>query len=115
MIALLPEGEKFAQGSLALIHELAGHLAEITGMDEVTTQPLAGAHGEMTGIMVTAAYHKAKGNKKKYVIVPDSSHGTNPASAAMVGYEIVTIPTAPYGDMELDAYRAAMNGRWRRS
>jgi glycine dehydrogenase subunit 2 len=85
-------------------------LAEITGMDEVTTQPLAGAHGEMTGMLLIAAYHRAKGNKKKYVIVPDSSHGTNPASAAMVGYEIVTIPTAPYGDMDLDAYRAALNG-----
>ena len=79
-------------------------------MDEVTTQPLAGAHGEMTGIMVIAAYHKARGEQRKYVIVPDSSHGTNPASAAMAGYEIITIPTAPYGDMDLDAYRAAMNG-----
>jgi glycine dehydrogenase subunit 2 len=84
---------------------------EITGMDEVTTQPLAGAHGEMTGIMVIAAYHKARGENRKYVIVPDSSHGTNPASAAMAGYEIITIPTAPYGDMDLDAYRAAMNGQ----
>ena len=79
-------------------------------MDEVSCQPLAGAHGEMTGIMLIAAYHRAKGNRKKYVIVPDSSHGTNPASAAMVGYEIITIPTAPYGDMDLDAFRAAMNG-----
>ncbi len=64
----------------------------------------------MTGIMLIAAYHKAKGNRKKYVIVPDSSHGTNPASAAMVGYQIVTIPTAPYGDMDLDAFKAALNG-----
>jgi glycine dehydrogenase subunit 2 len=110
MTALLPGGEKFAQGSLALLHGLAGHLAEITGMDEVTTQPLAGAHGEMTGIMLIAAYHRARGNRKKYVIVPDSSHGTNPASAAMVGYEIVTIPTAPYGDMDIELFRQAMNG-----
>jgi glycine dehydrogenase subunit 2 len=108
MTALLPGGEKFAQGSLAMLHELAGGLAEITGMDEVTCQPLAGAHGEMTGIMLIAAYHRAKGNKKRYVIVPDSSHGTNPASAAMVGYEIITIPTAPYGDMDLEAFRAAL-------
>jgi glycine cleavage system P protein (glycine dehydrogenase) subunit 2 len=110
MTPLLPTGEKFAQGSLGLLYDLGRMLAEITGMDEVTTQPLAGAHGEMTGIMLIAAYHKAKGNKKKYVVVPDSSHGTNPASAAMVGYEIVTVPTAPYGDMDLDAFRAAMNG-----
>jgi glycine dehydrogenase subunit 2 len=109
MTALLPGGESLAQGALAMLLNLAESLAEITGMDEVTTQPMAGAQGEMAGIMMIAAYHKAKGNKKKYVIVPDSSHGTNPASAAMVGYEIVTIPTAPYGDMDLDAFRAAMN------
>ncbi|MSM40397.1 MAG: aminotransferase class V-fold PLP-dependent enzyme [Geobacter sp.] len=105
---LLPGGELHAQGGLAMLHQMGGFLAEITGMDEVTCQPLAGAHGEMTGIMLIAAYHKAKGNRKKYVIVPDSSHGTNPASAAMVGYEIITIPTAPYGDMDLDAFRAAL-------
>jgi glycine dehydrogenase subunit 2 len=110
VLALLPGGEKLVQGPLSLIHGLEQQLAEITGMDEVTTQPLAGAHGEMTGIMVIAAYHRARGEKRKYVIVPDSSHGTNPASAAMAGYEIITIPTAPYGDMDLDAYRAAMNG-----
>ncbi len=109
MTALLPGGEKLTQGSLGLLHELGSLLAEITGMDEVTTQPLAGAHGEMTGMLLVAAYHHAKGNRKKYVIVPDSSHGTNPASAAMVGYEIVTIPTAPYGDMDLDAFKAALN------
>ena len=110
MTALLPGGETSCQGSLAMLHELGELLAEITGMDEVTTQPLAGAHGEMTGIMLIAAYHRAKGNRKKYVVVPDSSHGTNPASAAMVGYEIITIPTAPYGDMDLDAFKTAMNG-----
>ena len=110
MTALLPGGESSSQGALGLLFELGGLLAEITGMDEVSCQPLAGAHGEMTGIMLIAAYHRAKGNRKKYVIVPDSSHGTNPASAAMVGYEIITIPTAPYGDMDLDAFRAAMNG-----
>jgi len=71
---------------------------------------LAGAHGEMTGMLLVAAYHKAKGNKKKYVVVPDSSHGTNPASAAMVGYEIITIPTAAYGDMDLELFKQAMNG-----
>ena len=108
MTALLPGGETLSQGSLALLHGLSGQLAEITGMDEVTCQPLAGAHGEMTGIMLIAAYHRARGNRKRYVIVPDSSHGTNPASAAMVGYEIITIPTAPYGDMDLDAFRAAL-------
>jgi glycine dehydrogenase subunit 2 len=109
MIALLPCGEKFVQGSLGVIYELGRLLCEITGMDDVTTQPLAGAHGEMTGLMIIHAYHKAKGNGKRSVIVPDSSHGTNPASAAMMGYEIITIPTAPYGDMDLDLFKKAMN------
>jgi glycine dehydrogenase subunit 2 len=109
MLALIPGGERLVQGPLSLIYALEEQLAEITGMDQVTTQPLAGAHGEMAGIMMIAAYHKARGDQRKFVIVPDSSHGTNPASAAMAGYEILTIPTAPYGDMDLDAYRAAMN------
>ncbi len=109
MLPLLPGGEPLTQGCLAMLHDLGSSLAEITGMDEVTTQPLAGAHGEMTGMLLIAAYHREKGNKKKYVIVPDSSHGTNPASAAMVGYEIITIPTAPYGDMDMDAFKAALS------
>ncbi len=109
LTALLPGGEELCQGALGLLYDLGQLLADITGMDEVTTQPLAGAHGEMTGMLLIAAYHKAKGNRKKYVVVPDSSHGTNPASAAMVGYEIITIPTAPYGDMDLELFRQAMN------
>ena len=110
LTALLPGGSDLCQGALGLLYDLGQMLADITGMDEVTTQPLAGAHGEMTGMLLIAAYHKAKGNQKKYVVVPDSSHGTNPASAAMVGYEIITIPTAPYGDMDLELYQKAMNG-----
>ncbi len=110
LTALLPGGDSLCQGSLGMLYDLAQMLADITGMDEVTTQPLAGAHGEMTGMLLVAAYHKAKGNRKKYVVVPDSSHGTNPASATMAGYEIITIPTAPYGDMDLDLFRQAMNG-----
>ncbi len=109
MTALLPNGATFCQGTLGMLFDLGQMLADITGMDEVTTQPLAGAHGEMTGIMLIAAYHKAKGNKKKYVLVPDSSHGTNPASAAMAGYEIITIPTASYGDMDIELFKQAMN------
>jgi len=110
LTALLPGGEALCQGNLGMLHSLGELLAEITGMDEVTTQPLAGAHGEMTGILLIAAYHAAKGNKakKKYVVVPDSSHGTNPASAAIAGYEIITIPTAPYGDMDIELFRQAM-------
>jgi len=109
MTAQLPGGERFVQGPLRLIYELGRLLAEITGMDEVTSQPLAGAHGEMTGLMIIHAWHESRGRRKRYIVVPDSSHGTNPASAAMMGYEIVTIPTAPYGDMDLDLFRKAMN------
>ena len=110
MTALLPGGVDFCQGTLGMLYDLGQLLADITGMDEVTTQPLAGAHGEMTGIMLVSAYHAAKGNKakKKYVVVPDSSHGTNPASAAMAGYEIITVPTASYGDMDLELFKKAM-------
>ena len=110
MTALLPGGVDLCQGTLGMLYDLGQLLAEITGMDEVTTQPLAGAHGEMTGIMLIAAYHAARGNKakKKYVVVPDSSHGTNPASAAIAGYEIITVPTAPYGDMDLELFKKAM-------
>ncbi len=110
MTALLPGGVELCQGTLGMLYDLGQMLADITGMDEVTTQPLAGAHGEMTGIMLIAAYHAARGNKakKKYVVVPDSSHGTNPASAAIAGYEIITVPTAPYGDMDLELFKKAM-------
>lgn len=111
MTALLPGGVDFCQGTLGMLYDLGQLLADITGMDEVTTQSLAGAHGEMTGIMLIAAYHAARGNKakKKYVVVPDSSHGTNPASAAIAGYEIITVPTAPYGDMDLELFKKAMS------
>jgi len=109
MTALLPGGVDFCQGNLGMLYDLGQMLADITGMDEVTTQPLAGAHGEMTGILLISAYHRAKGNKKKYVVVPDSSHGTNPASAAIAGYEIITVPTASYGDMDIELFKKAMN------
>ena len=109
MTALLPGGEEYCQGSLGLLYDLGQLLTDITGMDEVTTQPLAGAHGEMTGIMVITAWHRSQGNRKRYVVVPDSSHGTNPASAAMAGYEVITVPTSSSGDMELERFREAMN------
>ena len=96
------------QGSLEVLYNLKELLAEITGMEEVTTEPLAGAHGELTGIMLIARYHKEKGNKKKYVIVPDSSHGTNPASAAIAGYELISIPTAEDGCMDMEAYKSKL-------
>ncbi len=102
-------GESLVQGCLAVIKDLEGLIAEITGMDSVTTAPMAGAQGEMTGILLIGAYHKSKGNKKKYVIVPDSSHGTNPASAAMAGYEIVTVKSLENGEMDLEEFKKVLN------
>jgi len=102
-------GDKYITGTLTILQELEEHLCEISGMDAVTTQPLAGSHGEMLGIMLVAAYHKSKGSAKNKIIIPDTSHGTNPASAAMMGYEIITIPTAEYGDLDLDVFREKMD------
>jgi glycine dehydrogenase subunit 2 len=101
--------EGSVQGALEIIHNLSSQLAEITGMKGVTTQPYAGAHGELTGILLMAAYHKSKGNKKKYVIVPDEAHGTNPASAAMGGYSVISIPVDREGGMDVDLFREKMS------
>ncbi len=109
LLPLLPGGERQCQGSLGVIHELSRFLVEITGMDEFSCQPLAGAQGELAGIMMITAYHRSRGEDRRVVVVPDSSHGTNPATAAMVGCRVVTVPTAPYGDMDLDAFREAMS------
>ncbi|MDD5465442.1 MAG: aminomethyl-transferring glycine dehydrogenase subunit GcvPB [Candidatus Omnitrophica bacterium] len=105
---LLPQlsgGGMLAQGSLEVLYESEKLLCEITGMSAFTMQPLAGAHGELTGVMLIAAYHKNKGSRRKYVIVPDSSHGTNPSSAAIAGYEVVVIPTGSDGYMDLVEYK----------
>ncbi len=83
-------------------------MCEMTGFSDFTMQPLAGAHGELTGIMLMAAYHKSKGNsKKKYVIIPVSAHGTNPASAAVAGYETISIPSNKDGGMDLEQLKPA--------
>ncbi|MBI9078992.1 MAG: aminomethyl-transferring glycine dehydrogenase subunit GcvPB [Pseudodesulfovibrio sp.] len=79
------------QGALEVMYETERMLAEITGMDAYTMHPMAGAHGELTGVMLMAAYHRDHGNKKTKIIIPDSAHGTNPASATIAGYEIVSI------------------------
>ncbi|NDV17864.1 aminotransferase class V-fold PLP-dependent enzyme [Pseudodesulfovibrio sp. JC047] len=79
------------QGALEVMYETERLLAEITGMAAYTMHPMAGAHGELTGVMLIAAYHRDKGNKKTKIIIPDSAHGTNPASATIAGYDIVSI------------------------
>lgn len=105
LLPQLEDGGKLVQGALEVIFELEQWLCEITGMRRFTLQPLAGAHGELTGVMIMAAYHKAKGNKKKYIIVPDSAHGTNPATAAITGYEIVAVRSDERGGMDVQELR----------
>lgn len=100
-----------AQGVLELLFDLQEGLATVTGMDAVTLQPAAGAHGELTGLLMIRAYHQANGEheQRRIVIVPDAAHGTNPATATMVGYDVVEIPTGPNGEVDLDALRAALS------
>ncbi len=101
-----------AQGTLALLAELEAMLAEISGMDAVSLQPAAGAQGELTGILMVRAYHRARGDAQRTeVLVPDSAHGTNPATASMAGFRTITIPSAPDGGVDLDAFRAALGPR----
>src|SRR5437588_11832386 len=80
--------EKISQGALRIIKTLSDCLLEITGMDAITMQPAAGAHGELTGLLMVRAHHQSKGSPRKKVLSPDSAHGTNPATAAMVGYAV---------------------------
>jgi len=105
---LLPQlilGGTLTQGALEVIYNLEQALCEICGMHAFTAHPLAGAHGELAGIMLIAAYHKHKGNKKKYVLIPDSGHGTNPASAAIAGFEVKAIASDQNGVMDLGAFK----------
>lgn len=97
------------QGALEVVDMLETQLCEVTGMDAFTTTPQAGAHGEMLGVMMIEKYHESKGNKRKYIIVPDSSHGTNPATAAMVGYDVITIKSDENGAMDFDEFKAKMS------
>ena len=104
--------DALAQGSLQLLWELQEMLSEIGGMHATTLQPAAGAHGELTGILLIRAYHHARGDvDRDEVIVPDSSHGTNPATASMAGFKTVTVRSAPDGGVDLDALRAALGPR----
>lgn len=100
--------EHSVQGCLEVLKKSEEYLCEITGMDGMTFQPAAGAHGEFTGLMLIKAYHESRGDEKRTkIIVPDSAHGTNPASAAMAGYKVVSIASAPDGGVDLEALKAA--------
>jgi glycine dehydrogenase subunit 2 len=100
--------EESIQGALELLYLLQQDLAEVTGMDKVTVQPAAGAQGEWTGLMMIRAYHESRGEKRTKVIVPDSAHGTNPASASVAGFDTITVKSNERGLVDLDALRAVV-------
>ncbi len=99
--------EELSQGAMQILAILEQYLCECTGMDAITLQPAAGAHGEMTGILLIRKYLESKGNPRKKVLVPDSAHGTNPATAAMVGYDVVSVKSNDHGMIDLAALEAA--------
>lgn len=100
------QDESTVQGALELMYDLQEHLIEITGMDDVTLQPAAGAHGEWTALMMIRAFHEANGDHHRTkVIVPDSAHGTNPASATVAGFETITVKSDEHGLVDLEDLR----------
>jgi glycine dehydrogenase subunit 2 len=111
--ALHPESpDEVAQGTLQLLFELEAMLAEISGMRAVTLQPAAGAQGELTGILMIRAYHEARGDSaRSEVLVPDSAHGTNPATASMAGFRTINVPSAADGGVDLEEFRKALGPR----
>ncbi len=104
---LLPAA--LSQGALKIMYELERLLAEITGMDAVTLQPAAGAHGELTGMLIFHAYHNSKGSRRFKIIVPDTAHGTNPASAALCGYSPVNVKSNERGVLSAETIAEVMD------
>jgi glycine dehydrogenase subunit 2 len=104
-----PEGT--VQGSLQIMHEMEKALCSIGGVDAVTLQPAAGAHGEHTSMLIVRAFHRHNGQERDEVIIPDSAHGTNPASAAMAGFKLIEIPSSEDGCVDLEALEAALSER----
>ena len=104
------QSEEDIQGALKILHEMQVLLSAITGMDEFTLQPAAGAHGEFCGLLIVSAYHRSKNQKKTKVLIPDSSHGTNPASAALCGYEVVQVLTNKKGHVDLKDLKSKLDG-----
>jgi glycine dehydrogenase subunit 2 len=105
------QAEESCQGMLALLWELQNFLAEIAGLDAVALQPAAGAQGELTALLVAAAYFRHRGEKRTRILIPDSAHGTNPASAALAGFEAVTIKSNPRGLVDLDDLKGKLDER----
>src|SRR5215469_13343263 len=101
--------ERLSQGALRILQALREALMDLTGMDAITLQPAAGAHGEMTGILLVRAYLESKGNPRKKILIPDSAHGTNPATAAICGYAVENLKSNAHGMVDISALAAQMN------
>jgi glycine dehydrogenase subunit 2 len=112
LAALHPyQDESTIQGMLQLLFEMQGYLAEIAGLDAVSLQPAAGAHGELSALLVASAYFRDKGQERSKVLIPDSAHGTNPASAHLAGFEAVTIKSDGRGLVDLADFNAKLDDR----
>src|ERR1700761_4948041 len=94
--------ESLSQGALGVLRTLEKCLLEITGMESITLQPAAGSHGEFTGILLTRAYHESQGNPRRRVLIPDSAHGTNPATAAVCGYQVENLRSNQHGMVDIE-------------
>jgi glycine dehydrogenase subunit 2 len=105
------QSDESSQGMLRLLHSMQDILAEIAGLDAVSLQPAAGAHGELTALLVAAAYFRDRGEKRSRVLIPDSAHGTNPASAAIAGFDAVTIKSNDRGRVDMTDLRAKLDDR----
>ena len=101
--------DQYCQGTLRIIYELQNYLAEITGLDVVSVQPAAGAHGELAGMLIFEAYHRSKGKKRTKILMPDTAHGTNPASAALCGYKPIPIKSGDRGILNVEQIRELMD------
>ena len=101
--------DELGQGALRLLFELQGMLARITGLDAVSVQPAAGAHGELTGMLIFHAYHRHRGSQRHKILIPDTAHGTNPASAALCGFRAVPVPSDERGMLDPATVAALMD------
>ena len=109
LLPQLKHGSSLTQPALEVVYETERILSEMLGFSQFTMQPLAGAHGELTGVMMIAAYHRARNdNKRKIMLIPDAAHGTNPASAAVAGFVTKEISTDSHGNVDMDALKAAL-------
>ena len=104
---MLPD--RLCQGTLRIMYELQGYLAAITGLDAVSLQPAAGAHGELTGMLIFSAYHKSRGSTRTKILIPDTAHGTNPASAALCGLHPVPVKSGPDGILDPEVIAGLMD------